>query len=204
MQEMSLVEASETKIRKRYSTQNQQRERLARLSLIGPEPDFDLPLRELEPWERKVLWLYLDDTEQKLKTFENVVARAELLEEIVNRRFLRKKIAVSLEEGLEISTTAGERISPEDLSSGEQHELIMFYDMLFRIAPGALVLIDEPEISLHVAWQRQFLDDMTRVSRLSSARILIATHSPQIIGKWRSRTTSIGPKLGLAGEGWDS
>lgn len=194
LQDTAPTQVSEQDIRKRYSIQNQQRQRLARLSLIGPEPDFDLPIRDLAEWEIKVLWLYLDDTEDKLATFESVVARAELLEEIVNRRFLRKNLSINAEEGLVIRTANGSRIAPEDLSSGEQHELIMFYDMLFRVEPGSLVLIDEPEISLHVAWQRHYMDDMVRVSNLSRARMLIATHSPQIIGKWRSHTTSIGNK----------
>ncbi|MCG2803618.1 MAG: ATP-binding protein [Cellulomonas sp.] len=185
--------ATENTVRERYSTQNQQRERLARLSLIGSEADFDLPIQALEEWQLTVLSLYLDDTEAKLATFDDVLTRAELFEEIVNRRFLRKRIAVNAEDGITIVTTgSGSHITPEDLSSGEQHELIMFYDMLFRVPPGALVLIDEPEISLHVGWQRQFLDDMERVSNVAGTRLLVATHSPQIIGRWWSRTTVIG------------
>ena len=184
---------TEDQIRDRYSTQNQQRERLARLSLIGPESDFDLPRQDLADWELKVLSLYLDDTEEKLSTFADVLSRVELFEDIINRRFVRKSISVNAEDGITIVTAkSGSHITTEDLSSGEQHELIMFYDMLFRVAPGSLVLIDEPEISLHVAWQRQFLDDMERVSNVSGTRLIIATHSPQIIGKWWSRTTAIG------------
>ena len=43
-------------------------------------------------------------------------------------------------------------------------------------------MIDEPELSLHVAWQEKFLSDIDDIARLSSFRILLATHSPQIIG----------------------
>lgn len=186
---------SETLIRDRYTTQNRKRARLARLSLIGSEPDLPLPGRDLAEWERGVLWTYLEDTERKLETFDSVLEKVELLEEIINKRFLRKQIQVSVEDGLMITTHGGDRIRPEELSSGEQHELIMFYDLLFRVSPGALVMVDEPEISLHVAWQRHFLDDMLRVAQASSIRMLVATHSPQIIGKWRSRTTQIGPTL---------
>ncbi len=183
----------ESEIRQRYATQNSKRGRLARLSLIGPESDLALPERDLEVWERRVLQMYLDDTEAKLKTFDTVLEKVELLEDIVNRRFLQKQIVVTADEGLQIKTESGHAVSPDDLSSGEQHELIMFYDLLFNVSPGALVLIDEPEISLHVTWQREFLNDMMRVSQLSSARILVATHSPQIIGKWRDRATPISP-----------
>ena len=46
-------------------------------------------------------------------------------------------------------------------------------------------MIDEPEISLNVVWQRRFLDDLERIVELRDFDVLIATHSPQIISdKW--------------------
>jgi predicted ATP-binding protein involved in virulence len=68
-----------------------------------------------------------------------------------------------------------------DLSSGEQHELILIYELLFKVKLNSLVLIDEPEISLHVGWQVDFLKDLQRVLRLVNIDILIATHAPSII-----------------------
>lgn len=189
----TLPQLSEQDIRSRYQTQGDKRERLARLSLIGTESDLALPDRTLAEWEMRVLQMYLDDTQDKLETFDSVLERVELLEDILNRRFLGKQVSITAEDGIVVETERGHRIEPVDLSSGEQHELIMFYDMLFNVAAGSLVLIDEPEISLHVSWQREFLDDMRRACQLSSARVLLATHSPQIIGKWRSRTTPISP-----------
>jgi len=187
------VEISEEEIRRRYETQSGKRERLARLSLIGGEPEIALPSQELIEWQRRVLRVYLEDTEKKLNTFDEVLERVELLEDVINRRFLGKAISVTADDGLKVTTDSGHEVELAELSSGEQHELIMFFDMLFNVQPGSLVLIDEPEISLHVGWQREFLNDMKRVSQLSSARVLIATHSPQIIGNWRSRSTSLAP-----------
>ncbi|MCK5719976.1 MAG: AAA family ATPase, partial [Thiomargarita sp.] len=42
-------------------------------------------------------------------------------------------------------------------------------------------LIDEPEISLHVAWQVEFLGDMKDIINLREFDVIISTHSPQII-----------------------
>lgn len=191
--EANLPALNEQDIRNRYRNQNAKRERLSRLSLIGAAPDMALPDRPLADWETRVLQMYLDDTEAKLETFNEVLEKVELLEDILNRRFLGKRVAITADEGLIIETDRGNRVEPAALSSGEQHELIMFYDMLFNVTAGSLVLIDEPEISLHVSWQRAFLEDMRRVCQLSSARVLIATHSPQIMGKWHTRATSISP-----------
>jgi predicted ATP-binding protein involved in virulence len=71
------------------------------------------------------------------------------------------------------------------LSSGEQHELVMIYDLLFRVPDNALILIDEPELSLHVAWQKKFIPDLQEIQKLRSIQVIIATHSPQIINdRW--------------------
>ena len=42
-------------------------------------------------------------------------------------------------------------------------------------------LIDEPEISLHITWQKQFLGDLLEVSKLIALHAIVATHSPQIV-----------------------
>jgi predicted ATP-binding protein involved in virulence len=56
---------------------------------------------------------------------------------------------------------------------------------LFKVKPGTLVLIDEPELSLHVVWQTQFLDDLLKIIELQKINVIIATHSPQIINnRW--------------------
>ena len=71
------------------------------------------------------------------------------------------------------------------LSSGEQHELVILYELIFRTAPDSLVLIDEPELSLHVAWQAQFVPDLERMAKLTGFRSILATHSPEIVGdRW--------------------
>jgi len=72
-------------------------------------------------------------------------------------------------------------IPADELSSGEQHELVLFYELLFKVKENTLILIDEPELSLHVAWQLQLLKDLQEVSTLTHFDALIATHSPEII-----------------------
>jgi len=184
-------QADDVLIRQRYTEQNYLRTRLAKIGLIGSEPDFPLPDKALEPWQREVLSTYLDDTDQKLATFGDILSKVTLLEEIVNSRFLRKRISVNTEDGLTIQAHRGERMGPEDLSSGEQHELILIYDLLFNVPENALVLIDEPEISLHVVWQQRFLADLSRIAGLSSLRFIVATHSPQIIYKSWDKTVEL-------------
>lgn len=189
------LDVDDEMIRKRYEDQNALRKRLAGIAVVGGESDLPLPQRVLADWERHVLWTSLADTDAKLSSFDEILSKITLLEDIVNRRFLGKTMVVNSDDGLMIRRNVdGRQLSPESLSSGEQHELILIYDLLFNARPGTVVLLDEPEISLHVAWQQQFLDDIIRVSHLSELRFVVATHSPQIINKWWDRTVQLGPE----------
>ena len=119
---------------------------------------------------------------KKFKVFENLLDRVELLQDIINSRFLYKTMTVDKTHGFLFETdTTKQRIPLASLSSGEQHELVLAFELLFRVTEQPLILIDEPELSLHVTWQHKFLDDIERISALANLDFLVATHSPSII-----------------------
>ena len=71
------------------------------------------------------------------------------------------------------------------LSSGEQNEVVMLYTLVFGVRDDSMLLIDEPENSLHVLWQKKFMRTIEEISALKSLFVIVATHSPQIIGsRW--------------------
>src|SRR5690349_23978347 len=76
----------------------------------------------------------------------------------------------------------GRPIDVESLSSGEQHELVLLFDLIFRVEKNTLVLIDEPELSLHPDWQMRFVEDLIAIAKNSEFDAVLATHSPYIIG----------------------
>jgi predicted ATP-binding protein involved in virulence len=81
------------------------------------------------------------------------------------------------------------------LSSGEQHQLVLYYQLLFKTNKHSLIMIDEPEISLHIAWQKLFLKDLQEVIAHNPFDALIATHSPQIIhDRWDLTASLDNPK----------
>ncbi|WP_341257783.1 AAA family ATPase [Gordonia malaquae] len=176
---------SEQEIREKYEDQNEFRARLARVVSVPPTDDLSLPSKAIEPWVIRLLDLYLRDASDKLEPFKLLLRKIELLEDIVNRRLLKKRIEINSSKGMVVVTDDNREIPLEALSSGEQHEIILMFDLLFTVSDGALVLIDEPEISLHVAWQVKFMPDVRRIAELRGLRFIVATHSPQIInGDW--------------------
>lgn len=151
--------------------------------------------RATDPARLVMLHIFVDDTEKKLAALDDLAGRIGLMMEILNRRLLYKRLSVSREHGFVITMSNGDDVPLRELSSGEQHELIQLFRLLFDTQPDTLVLIDEPELSLHVSWQQHYLDDLIRIARLAKIDVLVATHSPDIIAeRWDLTVELSGPK----------
>jgi predicted ATP-binding protein involved in virulence len=134
------------------------------------------------------LKLYIDDSHKKLNPFDSLAEKIDLFRKIINKRFKHKVLVVNEKDGMVfessiISDKSGkaQNIPQSKLSSGEQNELILFYKLIFNTEDGDLILIDEPELSLHISWQNKFINDLKEVTSLTDVSIVIATHSPDII-----------------------
>jgi predicted ATP-binding protein involved in virulence len=128
-----------------------------------------------------ILSLYTADQQKKLEVFDEILNKIETIKEIINSHFQRKKIRISPDKGYTILSSNNKEIPLNKLSSGEQHQLVLFHSLLFDMQPKSLIMIDEPEISLHVAWQQVFIENLQKISKNLNCHFLIATHSPQII-----------------------
>lgn len=164
----------------------EKRARLTAAGLLDKEQELPFPVpQSIDETKLSVLTVYVDDIEQKLGVFDSLAAKIDLFKSVINQRFRHKAMAISKEQGIVFTTDSGQLLQATSLSSGEQHEVVLMYELLFKVRPDSLILIDEPEISLHVAWQEQFLRDLTEMTKLSRFDVLIATHSPQIISdRW--------------------
>ncbi|WP_313471294.1 AAA family ATPase [Atlantibacter hermannii] len=78
------------------------------------------------------------------------------------------------------------------LSSGERQLLTMLY-AASKMGDDAIVLIDEPEISLHIDWQEDLLKRM--LSQLSGRQIIVCTHSPSIATGYEDFMINISPEF---------
>ncbi len=149
------------------------------------EEKFNIP-DDIDTLTHAVLSVNIHDMKEKLKIFDELYAKLNIFLDILNnKRFSYKQISIHPRKGFVFKNANEKPLEVTDLSSGEQHEIVMFYELLFRVPETSLVLIDEPEISLHIAWQKDFLNDMSEIVKIRNFDILIATHSPSIIdGNW--------------------
>jgi len=159
------------------------RQKISEYGLLKLDDDSSLLASEIiDAKETKVLSLYITDSEQKLSVFDVLIQKIELFTQILNeRRFNFKSIEIDKEEGFIFKTKKGDTLKLTELSSGEQHEVVLLFELLFNVKENSLVLLDEPEISLHIVWQKAFLRDIEEIIKLQKIDIVIATHSPFII-----------------------
>ena len=135
---------------------------------------------------RQNLSLYAIDTEEKLNALSSLSSSINLFRNLIDKNFNNKRIVFNKDYGFRFVTTYSDSIIlPQSLSSGEQHELVMFYDLIFNASENTLILIDEPELSLHIKWQLDYVDELLQIISVTKFSAVLATHSPQIIhDKW--------------------
>ena len=140
------------------------------------------------------LKVYFDDFEKKYNIYKELIEKLDTFINIVNNKLFYKKIKISKEHGIQIFSDIDKdnEIKLSDLSSGEKQEIILFFELIFSTDKSLMILIDEPELSLHVAWQKKFIDDLFNIIKNKNMNIIIATHSPYIIGKYEDNQIDLG------------
>jgi predicted ATP-binding protein involved in virulence len=76
----------------------------------------------------------------------------------------------------------GKVFSIDDISTGEKTLLSKILYLYIQKIKNQVILIDEPELSLHPRWQNQVLKLYENFAKENNCQIIIATHSPHIIG----------------------
>ncbi len=84
----------------------------------------------------------------------------------------------------------GEILTPYQLSSGEKQLLVIMLTVLVENGEHYALLMDEPEISLHIEWQQQLIGLIRKLN--PHAQIILSTHSPALImDGWMDLVTEV-------------
>lgn len=172
---------------------DEKRRELMDAGILDAEEDdpVSLPEGPIEAAIARVLHIYADDTRKKLATLSRLLEKIKLFKALIDQRFVTKDVSISRQHGIDVSSK-GIPVALDRLSSGEQHQLVLFFELLFEIKRNSLILIDEPELSLHVAWQKKFIGDLLSIIQLNKFDVILATHSPQLIGRWNNLVVELG------------
>lgn len=135
----------------------------------------------------KVLGSIERRVEKSGKARERLFLPFTVLSELIAKVFRDKGIEIS--EAITLGETL-DTISSEKLSAGEKQMLsFLCYNAFYE---NAVIFIDEPEISLHVDWQRSLFP--TLLSQETGNQFIIATHSPFIYSKYTDKEICLGER----------
>ena len=117
---------------------------------------------------------------QKKKRFQDIVD--ELFAE-TGKRIVRTENEIRF-------TQIGEQLLPYQLSSGEKQMLIILLTVLVEDDESYVLFMDEPEVSLHIEWQKRLIDLCLELN--PNLQIILTTHSPAVVmNGWVDSVTEV-------------
>lgn len=151
--------------------------------------------RDLQSSASGALIVYRDALKERKAFQQEAFAAIDIYFEVVNSFLNKKKLDYRLDKrrrapsvGLKFRDNTWSSIKV--MSSGERQLLTMLY-AVNRMSDNSAVLIDEPEISLHIDWQEDLLGKM--MDQLGKRQIIVCTHSPAIASDFKDNMTEVVP-----------
>jgi predicted ATPase len=146
----------------------------------------------IETLER-VIEPYIASIEARLNLLDPILRIVKTFVNSLNEYFSFKTVRYSPGQGFQIYGLSGNPLEVEQLSSGEQQLLLIFLSLLATNENNSIFIIDEPEISLNVKWQRDLIDTIQDITSGTSTQLLLATHSIEILSQHPEAVISINP-----------
>ena len=135
--------------------------------------------------------------EQRKEAFQSISD----FEDSINKFLDGKKIKIGVDDVakmrsksvLEVIADSGHSYNLSALSSGERQILTMIFSARKNRKSSGIFLIDEPELSLHIDWQRIILQEIRNQS--PDRQIIVCTHSPEVGADNFISTQDFDPKI---------
>ena len=124
---------------------------------------------------------FVDGFKLRLDALEPLHDKISTFVETVNAFYQGKSISFQLGEGIVVTSEGGEILNPSVLSSGEKQLLLLFCNILAAGDRASIFIIDEPELSLNVKWQRKLVDALLECTRNTHTQFVLATHSLELL-----------------------
>ena len=126
-----------------------------------------------------------------MEDMKKIYAHNDMFIEIVNEAFKRTNKTVDTTKS-KLQFKIGDELleSNKRLSSGEKQFIIVMLTILLQRNQESILIMDEPEISMHLDWQRNLIQNIQKLN--PNCQIILATHSPGIImDGWEQLVTNI-------------
>lgn len=118
---------------------------------------------------------------------KRINSRIGMFFELVNSFFEETKKFIDIDKDkntIIFNTKEGKSLQLADLSAGEKQLLYLLLTVFLMDEKPAILLLDEPELSLHITWQENLLEALCKLN--PACQIIMTTHSPSIfVNGWR-------------------
>lgn len=160
---------------------------------LTPDLNTDRLLKQLSREQKRniemlniVLTPYLDGHHARLDALQSVQEVIDEFVTILSDFLSHKTVSLDVRAGLQIMDANQQRIQPSLLSSGERQLLVLLCNPIAARRNGTILIIDEPEISLNIKWQRRLITALLTCLRGVDTQLIMATHSIEILSQYRS------------------
>lgn len=152
--------------------------------LLMADTQTDVPQKLISPYLQSVLG--------RLEALNPIYLVLDSFVSTVNSFLTHKKICFSLSDGFSIVGRNGNSL--DMLSSGEQQLLLLFSYALTARDRASVFIVDEPEISLNIIWQRKIVASLLEVAGHENIQFIFASHSIELIALHRKNVVELIPE----------
>ncbi len=111
---------------------------------------------------------------------------------ITNSFLTNKLLSFELQSGFKVTQNHTEKNIPfSSLSSGEKQIILLFCCSILASNQATFFIIDEPELSLNIKWQRKLLSSLLFLSKSRNIHFIIATHSIELLASNRDNVIKL-------------
>ncbi|HKV05938.1 MAG TPA: ATP-binding protein [Candidatus Acidoferrales bacterium] len=129
----------------------------------------------------QILRPFIDGFKLRLDALESLHDKISTFIGTLNAFYRGKTVSFHLREGFLVTSQNGELLPPNVLSSGEKQLLLLFCNILAVGEEASIFIIDEPELSLNVKWQRKLVDALLDCTKNTRTQFILATHSIELL-----------------------
>jgi len=149
-------------------------------------------LQNSDPHTLSVIGTYAELLLSRAESRQFVVDRLVTFEKVMLDFLHDKSVKITASKGLSIISDSGQLLREGQLSSGEYQLLYLMVAALTTRRRGTVIAIDEPELSMHVEWQRKLVPSLIECASRANPQFFLATHSPDVAASYSDKLVVIG------------
>ena len=144
-----------------------------------------------QPIVSRVLAPYIEGLEARLNALQELRDVLTTIVQNLNDLYTGKTVTFTLRRGLRVVTEDGGELVPEFLSSGEKQLLVLLCNTVIARDQTSIFVIDEPELSLNVKWQRKLVRTLLEGVAGSAVQFILATHSIELLSAYSDNVVKL-------------